>query len=277
MIKSLLSSAAVVALCSSAFAADLPARTPSKAPAPAFVAMNWSGFYAGVQAGVAKQRDNYSSTDADWDGSAWVSSAMEGVSNMSKSSFVGGVHAGFNHQIGTFVVGLEADVEGVSGKNSYSAFEAADSTYLYSETWSVTSQLKWQGSVRARAGVAVDRALIYVTGGVAAGQFSTVYSSVISSPASASHSFSDTRFGYTVGAGVQYALTDAWSVRAEYRYTDFGKLTHNAVPWIVGTTTTPQASSPYYTTEQHKLSSHAVRVGLSYSFGASQKTVVARY
>lgn len=257
----------VLAAPLAANAADLPKRT-APAPAPAFVAMNWSGAYAGVQMGVAQQRSNYASSDADWVSPNWVPSPVADIDNLKTNGFVGGVHAGYNYQMNSIVVGLEADVEGASGKNTYSVFEPASGVYSYDETWSASSRVKWQGSLRARMGFTVDRALLYVTGGLAFADVETVYASTINlPPASASNSASNMRTGYTLGAGVQYALTNAWSLRAEYRYTNLGTLS-NSNTWLVGTTTTDPQAGPYSTTERHKLSSNTVRVGLSYAFGA---------
>ncbi|MBX9757879.1 MAG: porin family protein [Beijerinckiaceae bacterium] len=283
--KNFLLASSVLAMSAfTATAADLPMRAPAVAPAPVFVGVNWTGFYAGVQMGWNQQRDKYASSDSEWVVDEWIAGPVTGVANLSKNSFVGGVHAGYNYQVGSLVFGLEADIEGVAGKNSYSVFEADDATYLYTETWGASSRLNWQASLRARMGFAVDRALIYVTGGLAFADVETNYSNTITNIAtplvsvSGSRSFSDVKTGYTVGVGVQYALTSALSLRAEYRYTDLGTLTDSNVPWLVGTTNPADAPS-YTTTERHRLTSNSVRVGLSYAFGGTSASapVVARY
>ena len=86
-----------------------------------------------------------------------------------------------------------------------------------------------QGSVRARAGYAFGRFLPYVTGGVAIGSFYTdaqVFGTDLDGVTNfaASGTKSATRVGWTFGAGVEYAVNNHWSLRAEYRYTDFGHL-----------------------------------------------------
>ena len=88
-----------------------------------------------------------------------------------------------------------------------------------------------QGAIRARAGYALDRLLIYVAGGAAFGRFSTTSFiggiDFLSGRTSyfASGNRSTTRVGWTLGGGVEYAVNDHWSARVEYRYSDFGHLT----------------------------------------------------
>ncbi|QXX73539.1 outer membrane protein [Methylovirgula sp. HY1] len=111
---------------------------------------------------------------------------------------VGGAHAGYNYQVGQFVAGLEGDVNGSSyngGFGGYSTNENID------------------GSIRGRIGMAWDRLLLYATGGAAFAGITNDYLGT---------SISHTRVGWTIGGGVEYALDNNWSVRAEYRYTDYG-------------------------------------------------------
>ena len=76
----------------------------------------------------------------------------------------------------------------------------------------------WQSSVRLRAGYALDRTLIYATGGIAfADDKETVTLSLDT------YSQTQTLTGWTIGGGVEYALTNGWIGRVEVRYTDFGK------------------------------------------------------
>lgn len=280
--KNLLVTTALSLVSFGAVAADLPTRAPAPAPVYAAPVFTWAGFYAGVQVGYQQQRDKYGSTDSDWIDGVWVAAPVAGVASLNDNGFLGGVHVGYNYQTGSIVLGLEADLEGVGGKNTYSVYEPAFDQYKYNETWSASTRVNWQASLRARLGYSFDRALIYVTAGLALADVEATYANTVTNTdapfvtASGSRSNSDVRTGYTIGAGVQYALTNAWSVRAEYRYTNLGTLSDNNVPWLVGKTTGGQA--PGYTTrEQHDLSSNSVRVGLTYTFGAKSAPVVARY
>jgi len=88
------------------------------------------------------------------------------------------------------------------------------------------------GTIRARLGYAFDRFLPYITGGLAYGKFGysetfrSTYVDWVGIPwdGSYSSSKSTTKWGWTIGAGAEYALTDNWSIRAEYLYVHLGKM-----------------------------------------------------
>ncbi|HEV2571834.1 outer membrane protein [Methylocella sp. CPCC 101449] len=225
----LLGSVAAFALVAGAAqAADLPRRAAP--PAPIYVApiFTWTGFYVGAQIG-----------------GGWGRSEIGAIS-YNANGVVGGLHAGYNMQFGSIVAGVEGDIEATSLKGS-TAFPGV----------LLKTRAPWQGSVRARVGVAFDRALIYATGGVAIAQLKH---DIIIPPFA--FGTSTTRAGWTVGAGVEYAINNNWSVRAEYRYTDYGR--YNTAFFPLGTANT-------------RFKENAVRVGLSYRFGGAAGPVVAKY
>lgn len=84
---------------------------------------------------------------------------------------------------------------------------------------------KWTGATRARIGFSVARMMPYISGGVAYGKFQDILSTSITGedPFSATSDETKTMIGYTVGGGVDFAMTNNFIVRAEYRYSDFGK------------------------------------------------------
>ena len=124
-------------------------------------------------------------------------------------------------------------------------------------------KLDWQGSIRGRLGFAAfDRGLIYATGGVAFGSFKNHYNSGLPFI----ESVSNTRVGWTLGAGFEYAVTNNLIARAEYRYTDYGRHTNNLNVWL-----SPPGTSRINVTQNQ------VTVGLSYLFGGSSAPVVAKY
>ncbi len=248
--KKLLLSTAAILLAAPALAADLPRRSPAAAPAPVYAApmFTWAGFYVGAQVGyVWGESDVVSFSDAD---------ARVGGANVDANGFVGGLHAGYNWQRGSLVYGLEADLEYAALDGAANVVDGA--TVLARAT--VESQLR--GSLRARLGVAFDRTLLYVTGGLALGQ---VEASFVNGANRASGS--ETQFGWTVGAGVEYAISNNWSARVEYRYTDLGDFN----------VATPTAVVAGATRSNIDTTDHSVRVGLSYRFGSSARPVVARY
>ncbi len=119
-----------------------------------------------------------------------------------------------------------------------------------------------QGSIRGRLGIAWDRALIYGTGGIAFASFNTtIVIRLASSPAlpGTNATFSNTRAGWTAGGGIEYAITDNWSVRAEYRYSNFGHTTDFPFAGAL-----PFANSFVFL--RHHLTENQVQVGFSYRF-----------
>ena len=83
-----------------------------------------------------------------------------------------------------------------------------------------------QGSIRGRVGYALDRVLLYATGGVAfAGVNTNLTTNSLLGLGGSFDSASNTRVGWTVGGGLEYAVTNNWSIRAEYRYSNFGQAT----------------------------------------------------
>jgi outer membrane immunogenic protein len=235
MIYKLLSSTAIFLLGAGAvLAADLPANAPSLIHvAPVY---SWSGFYVGAQVGYA--RDNSS---RHMDSPAGVELANWGGS---VSGAVGGLYTGYNWQWSSFVFGVEADFEASGLKKS-----SGPVIGLYD-----TADIKWQGSLRGRLGYAADRALFYVTGGLADASIDhTLYD------ASHSLSFTSNRLGLALGAGAESAFTDNLIGRIEYRYTDFGAGSNalNYLNWI-------GVTGNFY---NRRVTEQAVRFGLSYKFG----------
>lgn len=238
----LLSTTALIALSLSVQAADLPKRTaPAAAPLPVFV---WSGFYAGADVGYAWMRDSLTQNDG---------SAIAFTSRPQPKGALGGVFAGYQMQSGNLVYGVESDVE-LSGLKGSSTNHYGTEDYYHSVKTNV------RGSLRARLGYAFGPALIYATGGVAAASFKTSQTN-LDYPADGSHSGKTTRFGWTLGAGVEYKLTSAWSLRTEYRYTDFGSFNRLSDGNRGG-----GGGLNIGSTANHKVSDQAVRIGIAYSF-----------
>ncbi len=121
------------------------------------------------------------------------------------------------------------------------------------------TQERWQGSLRLRAGVAFDRVLLCATGGLAFNNRRYTFGTV-AAPSVFAHTAST--WGWTLGAGLEYAINNNWSARGEYRYSQYpGKTT--AFPAIVD--------------RVGKYATHTFRIGLSYSFRPRAEPVVAKY
>jgi outer membrane immunogenic protein len=206
MKKILLASVALFGFAGAASAADLPVRAAPPAPfvaaAPIFT---WTGFYVGVNAGYG-WHDNDS--DSVFVPAGTFGAPYGGASGTivygddSGDGFVGGGQLGYNYQIGSFVVGLEADLQwaDLGGSSGTVFLPAGFPPASVFEPAGVAGGIDWFGTVRARVGVAFDRALIYATGGFAYGG------------ADDDNDFlgdnDDVRTGWALGAGVEYAFTN---------------------------------------------------------------------
>jgi outer membrane immunogenic protein len=212
MRKLLMATAAAVLLSSPVLAADL-APMPVEPAAPVYMPFTWTGFYVGVHAGYA-----WGDEDDDLDGRFEEREIIvEGpAASFDVNGFLGGAHAGYNVQFDSFVIGLEGDVD-FSGADGDHEFSASDGLI----TGNLSLDSNWQASIRARAGFAFDRTLIYATGGVA---FADADLEFNGSDGVGDFDFSDSQTftGWTIGLGAEYAFTDNLIGRLEARYTDFG-------------------------------------------------------
>ncbi|MFT0891639.1 outer membrane protein [Pseudochelatococcus sp. G4_1912] len=214
--------ASLFAASGAASAADLPSRHVQPV-APVVIApiFTWTGFYVGVNAGYAW--NNKSSNNA------YVVNGVvfAGGNDGNNGGFTGGGQVGYNYQFGQFVAGLEADINYADLKRSSNyalAFDPALGAFGGSN-----NGIEWFGTVRARLGVAFDRALVYATGGFAYGGGGNnngfIYQGMYF------ENSNNNRTGWTVGGGVEYAITNNITARVEGLYVDLGKSNkHNFVP-----------------------------------------------
>jgi outer membrane immunogenic protein len=217
-----------------ALAADLPSLKAPVAPAlPVVEAADWTGFYIGADLGGAWGAAKFSNPGAAF--------------TVNGSSVLGGGFVGYNRQYGGLVLGLEGDVQGL-GLDRRDAVNA------------LRVQQNLLASINGRLGFAFGNVLIYAIGGVA---------------------FTDTRLnlgalafngngtGFDVGGGLEYAFSPNWTLRAEYRYYDFGTV-NRAIPNppVVGGVTPWKVAK----------TDNTFRVGLAYKFGVAEAVpVVAKY
>jgi outer membrane immunogenic protein len=165
----------VVALIATpAAAADLYGRAPAFAAAP-FSGYNWNGAYVGVNLGYQWGKVT-----------TWGGGEPNGV--------MGGGQIGYNWQFNQFVLGLEADLQGSGANDTFAAYKFSN---------------PWFGTVRGRAGYAMNNVLVYLTGGLAYGGGRVDFAGL---------NETQTHIGWTIGGGVEVGLTPNWSARAEYLY-----------------------------------------------------------
>jgi outer membrane immunogenic protein len=224
-LKALLAALTVTtALGTAAHAADLPVRSAPPAPivaaAPVFT---WTGFYVGVNAGYGW---NTNDDDVVIPGVGTFEADDEG-------GFIGGGQVGYNYQIGSFVLGLETDIQyaDIGGDTNFGGILNGDD-----------DDESWFGTVRARAGVALDRALIYATGGLAYGEVSNGFTSS-----------DDVSVGWTIGAGVEYAFTNNLTAKVEGLYVNLEQ-DDDDLPAIAGVSDETEFG--------------VVRAGLNYKFSS---------
>jgi outer membrane immunogenic protein len=174
----------------SALAADLPHRMPAKAPAYV-AAYNWTGFYLGINGGYG------------WAHSDWTAF---GANADPSGGMIGGT-IGYNWQAmgSPYVFGLEGDIDWADVKGTFA--NAACPTGCQTKSG-------WIGTARGRLGYAFDRVMPYITGGAA---FGDVQANQGGFPGN-----SDTKVGWTVGAGVETAIYANWTAKLEYLYADLG-------------------------------------------------------
>jgi outer membrane immunogenic protein len=189
-----------------ALAADImraPAPVPYAAPV-AVAGYNWTGFYAGANAGYG-----------------W--GAMTNFP-LNPKGFLGGVQAGYNWQTGQFVFGAETDVQISSADDTFAAYKFSN---------------PWFGTVRGRAGYAMNNVLLYATAGLAYGSGKLQIAGL---------SEDHTHTGWTAGGGIEVGFTPNWSAKAEYLYIDL-----NDKGYVLSGTTSG-------------LTANLVRFGVNYRF-----------
>jgi outer membrane immunogenic protein len=234
---------AIVALIGTpVLAADLNKPVYKAAPPPPPVPVySWTGFYVGGNVGYSWGRSNdnlgFSQTDS---GNGFVNQATFGATdNDNVNGVIGGGQAGFNWQVNNFVYGIETDFQGSGqkGTNNFDGLIINSSTLNTGNnpaTVTDTTKLDWFGTTRLRAGLAWDRWLVYGTGGVAYGEVKlngniqpATQAGFLGANAPIVWDQSSTRVGWTVGGGVENAITANWSWKVEYLFMDLGTATAN--------------------------------------------------
>jgi outer membrane immunogenic protein len=230
---------------------------------------NWTGFYMGANVGYAFEGNADVTLDL---GGAWNAFRPPtdgdfirpfGSRDLSAGGVVAGGFLGYNYQWHRFVFGAEANVDYVGLRDSFDTglltVNPGTGTPIRDRHSYETNYLV---TVGPRLGYAVDRFLLYATGGLAIGDLK--FSQTIVEPPSfmEAGSTDDAQVGWTVGGGVQYCITEHWSARVEYRYTDLGCVDFNTAATEFG------VPSPEVFTGHHEacLTYHSVTAGIAYEF-----------
>ncbi|CAN5286992.1 porin family protein [soil metagenome] len=226
-IRSALLAFCTASLASTAsFAADLPARTYTKAPVYAAPIYNWTGIYVGAHIGAAFGGDNNYTTN------------IVGLTGGSRdAAFLGGGQLGADYQFApNWLVGIEGQISGLSSNDRN--FTTGASV--------IRDRSDWLASVTGRLGYTWGPGLIYGKGGVAFRDDNGLAATAAFLPAVTNREST----GYTVGGGFEYMFAPAWSAKVEYQYYNFDTTT----------VATPVGGLSY------KDDLHTVKVGVNYHF-----------
>ncbi len=257
MKKILLSTSALIALgmATSASAADLGARTYTKAPPMTSAVYDWTGFYIGANVGGVWARSDVTDQGSPA-GLAYSAGAPAGtVTPVRKDAVFGGGQVGYNWQAASWVFGIEGD-------GGYMALRRTVPLTATASGTTVGLRDVAYGDITGRIGYTWGPGLLYVKGGYAVMQDPSRFATVTGS--FSGRTLKDTVSGYTIGAGLEYKLAQNWSMKAEYLHFDFGTDPSYTVSNAVGT--------PFGF--RQTLTLDTVKVGLNYMWGGP---VVARY
>ncbi len=249
-LKTFLAAAIGTALiATSAKAADIgPHYTKAPVAAPLW---SWTGFYVGGHVGGGFSEANVSAFAP-----AWPSDP--GNFSTNGNGVVGGGQIGFNWQFGpNWVIGIEGDISGTGIRNNATVPVTVLGNPVPQVNHEADRNIDWMASVRGRLGWTWDRLMIYGTGGAAWAD--VYYRTNFGGPAlpiNASVSKNATLSGWVAGGGVEYAVSNNWTVRGEYLYYDFGSET------VLNPTIIPGFT--YTTNFDNKI--HVVRGGVNYKF-----------
>ena len=221
----------VLATCSVAIAADLPANFPVKAPVSyVSTAYDWNGWYAGAHVGVTTGSSNWSATQPG--GAPGLSGSFDLPFNFDfmagTGSYVAGLQGGYNYVFPSHVMlGFETDISFPNSDVVIPFSVKGSQTVTSPFTGQVTygEAVAYYGSVRGRVGYAFDHFLLYGTGGFA-WTFDQVTRTQIAggtAPPGTVDLVQPWRLGWAAGAGVEIPVTGNWTAKAEYLWTGFGR------------------------------------------------------
>jgi outer membrane immunogenic protein len=272
-----------IAFTQFASAADLPRKAPAAPPPPP--PFSWSGFYVGLNAGGGwRDPSDFVTvlTPCTITGNCTsgrvlgvtadqlLGSALGTGSGSRGGGFTGGGQIGYNKQFGNIVLGIEADIEYFKRSSSLTGTGIITTDPL-SLTVTNHTDSNWLATVRPRLGYAWDRWLVYVTGGLALTKLEYTQTMVMTPlnpnliliPGAEALSVSKTKAGWTIGGGLEFAIWNNWSIKAEYLYLQFSGLSGTSAFRLVD-------GSPFsnvVTGSTGTVRDNIVRAGLNYRFG----------
>jgi outer membrane immunogenic protein len=293
-----LASAMLLGNVGAAMAADMPLKVKASPPVAVY---NWTGFYVGGD--VGGYWDNQSATVVSSPSPGFGAPPIGGAGiagfgnlptnhGLNRDGAVGGVYAGYNWQLGKFLVGVEADVSALGRQtvtNTQTVLATFPAVPAAAYTMTVSASNDWLATARARAGFVAGPALWYVTGGAAWTRTSySANAAGLANPAAginttgqtAASAWSDSKTGFVVGGGLEWMFKPNWVLRGEYLYHEFSgsSSTMPVVGLAAGGGNTcvggGGAAQCNFTTNTSTQRISVARVGIAYKFGGP---VVAKY
>ena len=229
--KKILGGIAITALLAApAMAADIPARMPVKAPAPAAVmAYNWSGLYTASTLGWGRWEIN----------GAYVNTGLPDQHNTDGSRAWYGSIIGFQHQWNNLVLGAEASYNSPWDRDYTSSLSVSGDCLGSSAVANRTceSRIRNYWTAGGKLGLAFNNVMIYGTGGYANGKIQT--QTTVTTTGVLTSSTSDRHGGWYAGAGVDMYVTKFWLsdliIGVEYQHVDLGRSLHvDTLPGATG-------------------------------------------
>jgi outer membrane immunogenic protein len=278
-----------------AIAAAIPALIFATCPPALAAEPNWSGLYVGVGLGMRSTQTDTSVTSianngvndypANCAALAQLGPAYGGcvpAQPLNDTGFRVSSYVGFNWEImPRWIVGIEADL-GLSDRSTTLSGMRYPGTMLYTGVRAdqFTVSTKWDASARGRVGFLVNPSiLVYATGGAAWLRVESSSSCDISINAACSPAVgsgpvlirdSATKLGWTVGGGVEAMLLSNWILRGEYRYADFGTISHTDQRYLLG------GGIEQVVSYDLDVKTHLATLGLAYKFGGDQGAASSR-
>jgi outer membrane immunogenic protein len=295
LMLAIIAAVSTVALVQIASAADLPRKAPALAAPPPPPAISWTGWYAGFNVGGIWGGDdiNVSTSNSQFclggcggglETALASAQGATGVFSGDKGGFIGGGQFGYNWQFAnSWVAGFEADIQGVgNGHNQVvgGTFGLPSFTCCSVTTsMALNKEIDYLGTVRGRLGwLAFPNLLVYGTGGFAYGgvKANTNISQTLNGPfggvalsLGSNSGISETRTGWTAGAGFEWMLGPRWSAKAEYLYYDLGHVTYNGLLVDAFTGAAPAGVPAFFTNNVQtttRFNGNIARLGLNYHF-----------
>jgi len=256
MKHSLLTAAVPIAAALSVLATASAASAQDESP--------FAGFYVGANVGGTWGNTDNKITAASGTGSVVILPGdvnninALAVENGNGFRFHGGAEAGYNYQMGALLLGIETDFGFFDLKQSKSS--TFQSAALVNPPINITIHQEvttdWLWTVRPRIGYVGGNWMVYGTGGMAMApvKLTTTYSDTAASPNVFSASEDATKTGWALGFGGAYAFNPNWSLKAEYLYTDLGRVHASTSNSFATLTTEAQARANIF------------RLGVDYRF-----------